>query len=229
MPAAASLVLLLLAGPWASADEAARAALARLGAQAALEAPAPGTQAARPGREAPLPPRPVEALPPGPGARPPVELPDAGSRLWALALLAVLGGALLAFLLAALAGRLRNRARRAPPGAAPATPVPAPLPAAALGTADQLAAAGDWDGAVHRLLQDALALLAARSGEALPPHLTSRELLARLPLEAGAREVLAGLVEAVELSHFGGRRLDGAAWAAARARYARLAADGARA
>lgn len=225
MPAAASLALLLLAGPWASAEEAARAALARLGAQAALEAPAAGSQAPRPGRDAPRPPRPVEQPPAQPGQPPPVELPDASSRLWALALLAVLGLALLAFLLSALAGRLRRRPR-GPPGVAPAAEAGPPLPVAALGSADQLAADGDWDGAVHRLLQEALALLAARLRQPLPPHLTSRELLARLPLEASARAVLAGLVEAVELSHFGGRRLDAGAWASARARYARLAQGG---
>lgn len=225
MPAAASLVLLLLGAPWADLDEAARAALARLGAQAALEAPAGAAVAPRPGREAPLPPRAVEPLPPEAGRPPPLDLPDPGSHAWARALLAVLGLCLLLFLGAALVGRLRRRPARGAPAPAPSPAAGATLPARALEPADALAATGQWERAVHRLLLDALALLAQRGGVPLPADLTSRELLARLPLAAGAREVLAGLVDAVEVSHFGGRPLGAGDWAQARARYARLSGE----
>jgi len=106
-------------------------------------------------------------------------------------------GALL--LLVWIAGRLtRPRVTDAPvdgPGPAPALEVP-------LEDASALAAAGRFEEAIHALL---LATIAALSrATRLAPSLTSREVLGKAPLGAAAREALAGLVLAVELTRFGG-------------------------
>lgn len=223
LASAALACALLLGAPLADMDEAARAALARLGAQAALEAPRDG--APRPGAEAPLPPRRVEQPPEDEPSRRRAG-PGAAAGPWVAWLLVALGVALALFLGTVLVQWLRRRGLRAREATPPAAVEPVRLPAAALEPADRLAASGQWERAVHRLLLDALALLAARARLALPPDLTSRELLQRLPLDAEARSVLAWLVEAVEVSHFGGQALDAGTWRAARERYARLAGPG---
>jgi hypothetical protein len=68
--------------------------------------------------------------------------------------------------------------------------------------AEALAAEGRFAEAIHVLLLDTLATL-ARAGR-LPPSLTSREIVGRVPLAPGAREALRALVEAVEVIWFGG-------------------------
>jgi len=65
-----------------------------------------------------------------------------------------------------------------------------------------LAAAGRYGEAIHALLLETLAALSRASR--LAPSLTSREILARVTLPSRAREALAALVLAVEVSHFGG-------------------------
>ncbi|WP_242344604.1 DUF4129 domain-containing protein [Anaeromyxobacter terrae] len=134
-----------------------------------------------------------------PHAWKPVELPDLLARLLVVLLYAGLA------LLAALAGTWLFRALRAgtrdpevegAPGAG-AGPEPIPIP-----SAEAAAAAGRYGEAIHALLLDTLAALSRAAR--LAPSLTSREIVGRVRLAAPAREALAGLVAAVELSHFGG-------------------------
>ncbi len=64
------------------------------------------------------------------------------------------------------------------------------------------AAAGRFGEAIHALLLETLAALGRASR--LAPSLTSREILGRVRLPERAREALAALVLAVEVSRFGG-------------------------
>ena len=83
------------------------------------------------------------------------------------------------------------------PGAGAPAPLEVPLE-----SAQRLAAAGRFAEAIHLLLLETLAALSRAAR--LAPSLTSREIAARVPLPARAREALAGLVAAVEISRFGG-------------------------
>lgn len=157
--------------------------------------------------------------PRGDGGRPASSAAPASDGSWASALLWLLGLALLALLAIFLVAALR-RAPRADVGLPARGGGPAPaqaLPQAPYDEAEALAGAGRFDEAVHVLLLRALDLLARQAGLTLPPSLTSREVLARLPLTPGARQALATLVEAVEVSRFGGRALNADAWQQARA------------
>jgi hypothetical protein len=71
-----------------------------------------------------------------------------------------------------------------------------------IASAEALAADGRYADAIHALLLDTLAALSRAAR--LPASLTSREIVARVPLAPGARDALAGLVTAVEVSWFGG-------------------------
>ena len=71
-----------------------------------------------------------------------------------------------------------------------------------LDSAERLAAAGRFAEAIHVLLLETLSAL-SRAAQ-LAPSLTSREIVARVPLPARARDALSGLVLAVEVSRFGG-------------------------
>jgi hypothetical protein len=73
-----------------------------------------------------------------------------------------------------------------------------------LGAAEALAAQGRFGEAVHVLLLDTLEALSRRAR--LAPSLTSREIVARVPLPDRARDALSGLVSAVEVSWFGGQQ-----------------------
>lgn len=134
-----------------------------------------------------------------PHAWEPLELPDLVARvlralLYAgLALLAALGGT---WLFRALRARTRDPELDGAPGAS-AGPEAIPIP-----SAEAAAAAGRYGEAIHALLLDTLAALSRAAR--LAPSLTSREIVARVRLAPPAREALAGLVAAVELSHFGG-------------------------
>lgn len=88
--------------------------------------------------------------------------------------------------------------------------------------ADRLASEGDIVAAVHLLLLMSLDHLRQRFGGSLQPSLTSRELLDRLGLSETQRTALGALVQAVELGHFGGRRLARNDYDACRDHYARL-------
>jgi Domain of unknown function (DUF4129) len=72
-----------------------------------------------------------------------------------------------------------------------------------LGDADELARRGEFAEAIHTLLLRTLQELARTAAVRIAPAMTSREVLARVPLLADARTALAGLITAVELTHFG--------------------------
>jgi hypothetical protein len=97
---------------------------------------------------------------------------------------------------------LARRLSRAPsdvevPDAPAATPLAIPV-----ASAEALAREGRFAEAIHVLLLDTLEALSRAAR--LAPSLTSREILARVPLPARAREALTDLVAAVERSRFGG-------------------------
>jgi hypothetical protein len=219
------LVVTIWAGPTEDLRAEARRIADREGLQTSLGYDAQQS-AARPATSSvPLPPRRRDREPPPedePRDRP--DLPSTHGAAWARTLLIVIGIAALVAIVAAILARWRGGARAdTQGGAAPAPPgTQTPLPKAALGPAEALAAEGRYDEAVHRLLLDALALLAAGLPEPLPEHLTSREVLARLPLAPAPRAALADLVDAVEVSLFGGRALGADAWHAAHDAYLRL-------
>lgn len=81
--------------------------------------------------------------------------------------------------------------------AVPAAPVAIPI-----ASAQALAAEGRWADAIHALLLETLEALSRAAR--LAPSLTSREIVERITLPARARDALAGLVVAVEVSRFGG-------------------------
>jgi len=70
--------------------------------------------------------------------------------------------------------------------------------------AEEHAKRGDFRAAIHSLLLRTLRELARASQVRLSPALTSREILARVPLAADAKGALGDLVVAVEVTHFGG-------------------------
>jgi hypothetical protein len=72
-----------------------------------------------------------------------------------------------------------------------------------LGDADELARLGRYAEAIHTLLLRTLQELARSAALQVAPAETSREILARVPLLGDARVALAGLVTAVEITHFG--------------------------
>jgi hypothetical protein len=90
-----------------------------------------------------------------------------------------------------------------------------------LDDAEALARAGRFGEAVHVLLLRTLEALAAHTG--VPRSFTSREILRRIRLSTDAHDALAGLVVAVEVSHFGGQPPGETEFAACRARFHRFA------
>jgi uncharacterized protein DUF4129 len=73
-----------------------------------------------------------------------------------------------------------------------------------LGDAEELARRGEYREAIHTLLLRTLQELVRSASVRVAPAMTSREILARVPLLADAREALSGLITAVEITHFGG-------------------------
>jgi len=136
-----------------------------------------------------------------PADRGTLELPHLSLGPLALLLRILLVTALavaLALLLAWIGRRVAGRVRDAGVGAEPeAAPLVVPVE-----RAEALAAAGRHAEAIHALLLETL--LALSRAARLAPSFTSREIVARVPLPPRAREALAGLVEAVEVSRFGG-------------------------
>lgn len=94
---------------------------------------------------------------------------------------------------------------------------------ALLEDADALAAAGDFDRAVHLLLFRSIDDIAAWRGDLVRPASTSRDIARADALPPHARGVFAGIVAAVERSLFGGTRLGADDWQRARAEYAGFA------
>lgn len=109
--------------------------------------------------------------------------------------LAVVVGLAIAWLVSRLGGRASDAAVEDGPDAPAQLDVP-------LDSAERLAAAGRFAEAIHVLLLETLAALSRAAR--LAPSLTSREIVARVPLPARARDALVGLVLAVEVSRFGG-------------------------
>ncbi len=72
-----------------------------------------------------------------------------------------------------------------------------------LGDAEALARAGKYAEAIHTLLLRTLSELRAVARHPIPRSLTSREIVARVSLQDEARQALRGLVDAVEITHFG--------------------------
>jgi len=72
-----------------------------------------------------------------------------------------------------------------------------------LGDADELARRGEYAEAIHTLLLRTLQELVKSAAVRVAPAMTSREILSRVPLLADARDALAGLITAVEITHFG--------------------------
>jgi hypothetical protein len=73
-----------------------------------------------------------------------------------------------------------------------------------LGDAQALAAAGQYQEAIHALLLRTLMELSVKRPQSLDPSLTSREVLAALMLGPEEHAALSGLIGAVEHTHFGG-------------------------
>lgn len=88
---------------------------------------------------------------------------------------------------------------------------------------ERLAAAGEYAEAVHLLLLGALERLREALDVELGASLTSRELVERLGLAGERRSAFGVLVSTVELSRFGGRRLDARVYAKCQQCYATLA------
>jgi hypothetical protein len=72
-----------------------------------------------------------------------------------------------------------------------------------LGDADELARRGRFAEAIHTLLLRTLYELVRSAAVRVAPAMTSREILARVPLLADARSAFAGLITTVEITHFG--------------------------
>ncbi|HUQ02664.1 MAG TPA: DUF4129 domain-containing protein [Kofleriaceae bacterium] len=72
-----------------------------------------------------------------------------------------------------------------------------------IGDADELARAGRYAEAIHTLLLRTLVELVRATRTRVPASLTSREILARVPLVPEARAALYQLVSTVEVTYFG--------------------------
>jgi hypothetical protein len=131
----------------------------------------------------------------------PFSLPDLGLLGKLLAALGAAALLVLAILgLTWLARRLRGLDRDLPldDGAAR----PCAVAEIRIASAEALAAERRYGEAIHALLLETLQALSRAAR--LPPSFTSREIVARVPLGPDARDALAGLVAAVEISWFGG-------------------------
>jgi hypothetical protein len=208
-------LLLLAALAWPSADEArtaSRTVLADERYQQTLP-PAPEPTTHQPSSAANT--RPTE----------PENAASAPSEIGTVVLM-VLGGLLL-FGVGAVTNR-ELRAAKAKPSPAQAPAAPVELAASLIDDAAALAAEGRFGEAVHALLLRTFEALAHQA--ALPRALTSREILARVPLQPTAHAALAELVSAVEITQFGGAEADATDYARCADAFAQvLAADGVRA
>jgi hypothetical protein len=87
----------------------------------------------------------------------------------------------------------------------------------------RLAREGAYEAAIHLLLLQGLRHLARLTGTVMALSLTSREILRRPDLPQGAGRDLATLVDAVEISRFGGRAAEASLFETCLASYHRLA------
>lgn len=91
-----------------------------------------------------------------------------------------------------------------------------------LADADRLAEAGDFAGAVRILLFRSLDALREKVDLIEFPFLTSRELLELAPLGDRAKNELGEVISIEELSHFGGRVLNGETYSDCRGSFVRF-------
>jgi hypothetical protein len=106
-----------------------------------------------------------------------------------------------------------------PGGAPPWRPAPEQA-RALLEEADRLAAQGRFVEAAHLILLRSIQDIQARRPRAVAVSLTSRDIARLEALPPPARSLFAGIAEAVEISLFGGRPLDGEGYARCREAYA---------
>lgn len=92
-----------------------------------------------------------------------------------------------------------------------------------LGDAEELAARGEYGEAIHTLLLRTLQELVRSAEVRVSAAMTSREILGRVPLAAEARASLAGLITAVEVTHFGDDPATAADYERCRAQFQRFA------
>jgi hypothetical protein len=96
----------------------------------------------------------------------------------------------------------------------------------ALDRADRLAAEGQFAEALHLLLLHSIDYLKRHLGGVYGPSSTAREILQRAKLPDPGRNSLAAIVDAAELSYFGGRPVDGGIYADCRRHYQAFAFGG---
>jgi hypothetical protein len=96
----------------------------------------------------------------------------------------------------------------------------------ALGRADRLAAEGQFAEALHLLLLHSIDYLKRHLGGVYGPSSTAREILQRSRLPDTGRNSLGAIVDAAEVSYFGGRPVDGGIYAACRRHYQAFAFGG---
>ncbi|HEY4241908.1 MAG TPA: DUF4129 domain-containing protein [Kofleriaceae bacterium] len=131
---------------------------------------------------------------------------DSGSSFmnWIMWGLLIVGGLLILFWIANELLKTDAEAELAPTERGPdTTAIVDAVIQRPLGDADEFAHHGDYAEAIHTLLLRTLQELARSAAVRIAPANTSREILARVPLLADARDALAGLITTVELTHFG--------------------------
>jgi len=121
--------------------------------------------------------------------------------MWALL---IAGGLILIFYVARELGRGRKDRVRASDPAIAEEPVPVEAQLdAPLEDADRLAREGKYAEAIHTLLLRTFQELAKAASSRVSAHLTSREILASIPMLTDGRDALGELVAVVELTWFG--------------------------
>jgi Domain of unknown function (DUF4129) len=140
-------------------------------------------------------------------------------RLVVWGLVIVAGGLGVVWLASALR---RGREHAIPAPVARARPTAAILDKP-LDDADELARGGAYGDAIHTLLLRTLHELARSAEVRVAPAMTSREILARVGLADDARDALANLIGAVEVTHFRGDAADAADYDRCRDQFHRFA------
>lgn len=147
--------------------------------------------------------------------------PGSGSRMfaWLLWGVVIVGGVVFVVWLASELLRYGgDDAAIAHDAAVPAAPDLAVIERP-LGDAEELAQRGAFAEAIHTLLLRTLQELVRTSSLHVGSAMTSREILSRVPFGDAARDALAGLITAVELTHFGGSSATEADYVRCRAQF----------
>lgn len=146
--------------------------------------------------------------------------PIVSMLMWALL---IAGAVVVIFYVVRELGRGRRDRVRASDPAIAEEPVPhvAQLEGP-LADADALAAQGKFAEAIHTLLLRTFQELAKASASHVSPHLTSREILARIPMLGDGRDALGELVAVVEVTWFGDDVPGEADWLRCRAQFDRF-------